>query len=205
MIGSGCLFDDRAGTGHLALYILCTGHRDRGLVEKDGLSFQVLCLCDHCLLADLVCDLVTELAFDHELADDVGVELEWRHGFGGRGGTEVEFMGRALFLRTHWKEGISDVDTLRRDWRDASGREMKLTGFSPNSNDSGGLFGNASRASSVSADMRTIMARFGFDWTAFELTWRERGALSGSGMMGEQVQESSWILIRYYKLTAIDK
>ena len=36
--------------------------------------------------------------------------------------------------------------------------------------------------------MRTIMARFGLDWTAFELTWRERGALSGRGMVGEDKQ-----------------
>ena len=91
------------------------------MVEKDGLAFQVLLLCDHGLLADLVCDLVAELAFDHELANDVGIELEWRHGFGGGGGSEVQFMGGALFLRADWEEGLADVDALYGDWGSASG------------------------------------------------------------------------------------
>lgn len=146
--------------------------RDRGLVEKDGLAFHMLLFCDHRLLAYFVCDLVTELALDHEFANDIGIELEGCHGFGSGGGTEVEFMGRALLLRAHRKEGISDVDALGGGGWGGGGMERwrALTGRSPKSNDNGGWFGNASRASSVSADMRTIMARFGFDWTALGLT-----------------------------------
>lgn len=73
MVWNGSLFEDGTRAGHLALWILCSGGMDRRLIEKDGLAFQVLLLCDHCLLADLACDFVTELAFDYELANDVGV------------------------------------------------------------------------------------------------------------------------------------
>jgi hypothetical protein len=40
-----------------------------------------------------------------------------------------------------------------------------LTGLLPNSKNIGSWFGDASRSSSVSADIRTIMACFGFEWT----------------------------------------
>ena len=112
MFQSGRFLDYRAGPGCLALSILCTGNWDRRFVEKDCLALHVLLLRDHGLLSDLVCDLGSELAFDHELADNVGVELEGRHGFGGGCGAEVEFMGGALFLRAHRKEGVADVDAL---------------------------------------------------------------------------------------------
>ena len=168
--------------------MLLSGKRD-GLVEEDGLALHVLLLCDHCLLADPVGDLVPELALDHELADDVGIELEGGHGSGGGGGTEVELMGGALLLGAHRKEGIADVDALQGDWQGRGRERERLTGASPKVKESGGWFGKVSRASSVSADMRTIMARLGLDWTAFEWTWSER-ADSGSGMVDETEKEA---------------
>lgn len=89
MVGRGSLFEDGARAGGLALCILWTGTGDRRLLEEDGAAFHMLLLCDHGLLADLACDFIAELAFDPELANDVGVELEGCHGFYGGGSAEV--------------------------------------------------------------------------------------------------------------------
>lgn len=93
-------------------------------------------------------------------------------------------MGGAFLLRLHRKEGVSDVDALEGIGTGAGETRRMLTGTSPKSKDNGGWLGKASRASRVSADMRTIMARLGFDWTALEVTWREREVLFGRGMVG---------------------